>query len=190
VFGLQVEGRKNLWPARAFLVSNHSLFLDPALIADAIRPRCAFFSVLERTLEVPVLGLYVRLLGGFPLPAHRPMVRIRTAVSTALSTGRLVHFFPEGRLYHRSTALHGFHDGVFLLAVHEGVPVIPITLVATHRTWRGRVLRRWPRVRAIISNPVQPSLYMARGRSRREAARAMAEDVRGLMKQIMDANTI
>ena len=38
-YGIRIHGRKNLRVTRAFLVSNHSLVLDPAIVAHAIRPR-------------------------------------------------------------------------------------------------------------------------------------------------------
>jgi 1-acyl-sn-glycerol-3-phosphate acyltransferase len=186
VFDLRVRGKENLWPARAFLVTNHSLFLDPAVVADVIRPRRAYFSVLERTLDTPLLGSYVRLLGGFPVPAHRPLERIRTAVRRALACTGLVHFFPEGELHYRSPTLSRFRDGVFLLAIHEGVPVVPLTLVATPRTLAGHALGRWPpRVRAVISPPIDPAPYLSRGRNRIEAARAMARDAHAVMSAVL-----
>ena len=78
LYRISIEGRENLRGlGRAILVSNHTLLLDPGLIAHAIRPRRTYFTMLEETALIPFLGTFVRLLGGVPIPAARILSRWR-----------------------------------------------------------------------------------------------------------------
>jgi 1-acyl-sn-glycerol-3-phosphate acyltransferase len=57
VFRLKVTGRSNLSAISktgCFLISNHTLYLDPAIIAHAISPRRTLFSALQSTFKIPV----------------------------------------------------------------------------------------------------------------------------------------
>ena len=68
VFRLTIRGRENLRRVdSAFLVSNHTLVVDPGVIAHVIRPHRTYFTMLEETALIPYLGTFVRLLGGVPI---------------------------------------------------------------------------------------------------------------------------
>ncbi len=121
-FGLRIHGRRNLRLPRALLVSNHSMTLDPGIIAHALRPRRTLFSAMQRTFAIPVLGTYIRLLGAFPLPTKHPIERLRSPIERAAACHGFVHFFPEGKLRRGRRDVSGFQDGVFLLSVLTGIP--------------------------------------------------------------------
>ena len=93
-FGLRIHGRRNLRLPRALLVSNHSMTLDPGIIAHALRPRRTLFSAMQRTFAIPVLGTYIRLLGAFPVPTEHPIERLRSPIECAAARHGFVHFFP------------------------------------------------------------------------------------------------
>lgn len=187
VFRLRVSGKGNLRriPARgALLISNHSLYFDPGLIAHAILPRRTLFSALESTVQAaPFLGNFIRYLGAFPIPEQMGLVRLARPVREALARGWLVHFFPERDLRHQNQELQGFHPGVFFLAQLYGVPVVPITLVIRHPRLLGRrIARAYVRVRAVIGEPIHPERFAAPGLSRREAVQRMASHARQVMQ--------
>jgi chlorobactene glucosyltransferase len=90
VFGLKVYGREHLREIHGgfFLISNHSLYLDPAVIAHSVFPRRVYFSAMAATFERPILGEFIRLLGAFPLPRESCLRRIMPAIEWALRRGR------------------------------------------------------------------------------------------------------
>jgi 1-acyl-sn-glycerol-3-phosphate acyltransferase len=185
-FGVRVRGRKNLRLPRALLVSNHSLYLDPAIVAHAIRPRRTLFSAMQRTFRVPALGAFIRLLGAFPVPAEHAIERLRSAVERAAALYGFVHFFPEGRLRHGRRDVSGFHDGVFLLSVLTGIPVVPVVVVATRRRFLGRDVRSLPpRVDVVVGRAVHPDRFRAPGVRPREGARRMNRCVRAAMRSVL-----
>ena len=62
LYRITIRGRENL-PAGgpAVLVSNHTLLLDPGIIAHAVSPRRTYFTMLEETALIPFLGTFVLL---------------------------------------------------------------------------------------------------------------------------------
>ena len=182
VFGLRVRGRENLRGIEGgfFLISNHSLYLDPAIVAHAVFPRKAYFSAMEETFERPFIGRFIRLLGAFPLPRVSCIRRITPAIEWALNHGKCVHFFPEGGLSHYSRDPAEFNEGVFYLADRFSVPVVPVTLVVKEFSILGVVLPKpWIRVTVVIDPPLRPEEFREGARNgRRETVREMAREAR------------
>ena len=191
VFRLRVIGRGNLAriPRKgAFLVSNHSLYFDPGVVAHAIVPRRTLFSALESTVQSsPFLGNFIRFLGAFPIPEQMGLVRLARPVRDALASGWLVHFFPERDLKFQNRSLQPFHPGVFFLAHLFDVPVVPVTLVIRHpRLFGRRISRLLVRVTVVIDRPVYPAEFGGNGQGRKAAAERMAAAVQAGMQQRID----
>ena len=162
----RITGRENLRRrGSAILVSNHTMLMDPAVVAYALGFRRTYFTMLEETALIPYLGTFVRLLGALPIPeGSGSLISLENAARTALSQLGLLHFFPEGECYRWSQDIQPFRPGAFLLACRLGIPVIPMTTVLHERRWRGRTSVRIlgrkvpvpPVVTVIIGRPVAP----------------------------------
>ena len=190
LLNLRVIGRGNLYRLKrgAFLISNHSLYLDPGILAHVIIPRRTLFSGLESTMQArPFLGNYVRFLGAFPIPEQNALLRLVRPLRDALRRGWLVHFFPERDLKFQNRRLQPFHPGVFFLARLFEVPVVPVTLVIRHpRLFGRRISRLFVRVTAVIDRPMYPTEFGGNGRDRKAAAERMAAAVRARMQDRID----
>ncbi len=188
LFDVTVEGRERLKGVSgrpAFLVSNHLLYLDGAMVACAIFPRRTFFSALERTFSMPFVGRYIRLLGAFPLPEHDPLRGIAQPLERMLAMGWFVHFFPEGELHLRSEEIHEFKLGVFLLATMHDAAIVPLTFVLLPRPLLGRLIPRAIKVKIVVQDPIEPRDFLARHERRSAAIRAMAEETRSSMLRVI-----
>ena len=199
VYRIRITGRQNLRRVpRAVLVSNHTLLLDPGIIAHALAPCRTYFTMLEETALVPFLGTFVRLLGGVPIPERVGGLRtLDRAARFALSCTGFIHFFPEGECYVGNQQIMPFHWGAFLLAARLGVPVIPVTTVLHERRWRGkttvrilgRTVRLPPQVTIVVGEPrLTPPLAPGAGHSGslKGTAAAWAQDVRDAMQAVID----
>lgn len=197
LFGLRLRGWGNLRRARpALLVSNHTLFLDPGVLAAALFPFRTYFTMLEETALIPVLGTFVRLLGGVPIPTNPRTFRLlESDIRRGLEEMGFVHFFPEGECYQWSQEVQPFHPGVFVLAARLGVPVIPVATVLHARRWGGRSYltiagRRLyipPRVTVVFSRPIDPPSGPDGGRgSLRAAAEGLQELTRTAVQAAID----
>ena len=168
-YRIRISGREHLRGiGQAILVSNHTLIMDPAVIAHAIRPRRTYFTMLEETALIPFLGTFVRLLGALPIPEGAgSLLSLQSAAAQALSLLGLLHFFPEGECYRWSQEIQPFRPGAFLLACRLGLPVVPVTTVLHERRWRGRAAIRIlgrtipvpPVVTVVIGEPVHPARF-------------------------------
>jgi 1-acyl-sn-glycerol-3-phosphate acyltransferase len=147
-----------------FVVSNHSLYLDPALISVALYPRRVFFSAMEETFYTPVLRSYIRSLGAFPISGKMPGSILIRIIGKMIHEGRLVHVFPEGNLLHLNRKLQDFKDGVFELAALFGKPVLPLTIITIPRKSLGKTLNKFLcRVEIRIGKPIFPDSFGSNG---------------------------
>ncbi|MGA2477644.1 MAG: lysophospholipid acyltransferase family protein [Spirochaetia bacterium] len=202
-YRISITGRENLAQAQAaVLVSNHTLLLDPGIIAHAISPCRTYFTMLEDTALIPFLGTFVRLLGAVPIPESPGALRtLDSAARVALRRLGFIHFFPEGECYRGAQELHPFHPGAFLLACRLNVPILPVTTVLHEQRWLGRrsfrlfgrTLRVPPRVTIIVGRPVQPQPDLlpaadaqGNGFALKRAARTLSRQVQDIMQSTID----
>jgi 1-acyl-sn-glycerol-3-phosphate acyltransferase len=197
IFGLRLKGKGNLRHARpAFLVSNHTLFLDPGVLAASLFPFRTYFTMLEETALIPVLGTFVRLLGAVPIPTHpHNFRRFERDLSWGLGHLGFIHFFPEGECYQWNQEVQPFHPGVFLLASRLKIPVIPVATVLRRRSWGGRHYlsflgrKRYvpPHVTVVIGPPIEACPPAGRSSaSLRQAAQALQERARAWIQETID----
>jgi 1-acyl-sn-glycerol-3-phosphate acyltransferase len=166
--------------------------LDPVKIAGAPYPRLIYQTLLEATVEFPVLGTFTRLLGGVPIPRGKTGYRkILESCAAAFKHRRYLHFYPEGECFLYSQRIREFKPGAFRIAAELDIPVIPMVTVFSNglfRPWSflGRSL---PRETLVILDAVHPSQYVKRddkGEITTESVREFAEAVRRIMQNEID----
>lgn len=188
-FGVRFEGREHLSRGRegaCILVSNHSLYLDPAVIIHALFPRRAYYTGLKSHFAVPVGGAILRLMGGIPIPDVRGMRTAERTVGKALELGHHVHVFPEGEMTHMSQEIAPFQKGAFFLAIRLGVPIIPMTLAHRPRRFFGKELSpRLLQVRCVIGAPIDSARM--NGERLRDASDRLTKLVHEQMTQTISA---
>jgi len=156
--GFRVAGLENL-PATgaAIIAPNHLSWADPPAIRSVIRRTC-WFMANDFLFRVPVLGCLIPLYGAFPVKRGRVDRAALHLAEEHLKKGDLVVIFPEG-----GTSLSGrlvpFESGVALLAIRNGVPVIPLAITGTDRVLpAARPIPRFARggVTLRFGPPIQP----------------------------------
>jgi 1,2-diacylglycerol 3-alpha-glucosyltransferase len=190
VSGLRVVGRDNIKHVRGggFVVSNHVLYLDPALICVALFPRRLYFSALEETFGIPIIGSYIRMLGAFPVSGRMSGSTLVRNTLAMIREGRLVHFFPEGNLLHLSHTLQDFKPGVFGLAVLFNKPIIPLTITTVKRKFFGDALNEYAcKVVISIGKPIYPNEFDGEGKGRKKAAERMSTFLHTTMQTELDS---
>jgi 1-acyl-sn-glycerol-3-phosphate acyltransferase len=177
---------------RAITVSNHTTFLDPVKITGLMNPSLVYQTMLEATVEFPVLGTFTRLLGGVPIPRGKSGYRkIFEICGRAFRYRRFLHFYPEGECYLYSQNIHTFMGGAFRIAADLDIPVVPLVTVFSNglfKPWSfwGRSL---PKETMIVLDPVYPSEWIKRdekGEITSESVRNFAEAVRQKMQAEID----
>lgn len=127
------------WPPqkKVILISNHSSYLDPAVICAVIPGPLSFVAKVELAPQL-VAGPFLRRIG--TLFARRTDtaggIEDTKRQLEAVRSGERVVSFPEGTLT-RMPGLLGFQLGAFLVAAEAQVPVMPITIRGTRSILRG-----------------------------------------------------
>lgn len=141
------------------LVANHRSWLDGFFLLAEFppEPRLHFFADLHgataRWWQKPILDLY----GGFVYVDRRAAMD-RSAIDDALGIlrdGGVLMFYPEGLPQHDEEKVDRFRRGVGFLALHAGVPVLPVFIRGTAELYLGRPIEA--RVGDLVHLPELPA---------------------------------
>jgi 1-acyl-sn-glycerol-3-phosphate acyltransferase len=138
---LRVHGLDHLRPDGAYvLVINHNCRLAGYAVAAGIPLQWrAVLSV--RLRKIPVFAWIALLAGHIFIDTRRTPKAIATlnTATEKIRGGISVLIFPEGA-HHSGRELLPFRSGGFHLAVHAGVPIVPLTAVEHYRPGRAGVV--------------------------------------------------
>lgn len=184
VWGLyrsRVYGRKKLQSVeRAITVSNHTVLLDPVLIAASFFPDKPFQTLLEATVCAPFVGTLTRLLGGVPVPRRDiHLYFLKEGCLEAFRRKKKIHFYPEGECYLYNNVPKKFHSGAFFLSATLDVPIIPMATVFHKRRCR-------PTVHLHVLDPVYPSDYNLKKEDGSIDQQALKEYAAAIRQKIAD----
>jgi 1-acyl-sn-glycerol-3-phosphate acyltransferase len=153
--GLRAGGRHNV-PATgpALLVSNHLSYFDVFVLGIPLSRPLNY--VARSTLFLPVLGAFIRSVGGFPIQREGMGASGLKETLRRLRNGGIVILFPEGT---RSPdgRFGELKAGISVLAARARVPIIPAALAGTFEAWPRRSLlpRPYP-IRVEYGPPILP----------------------------------
>jgi 1-acyl-sn-glycerol-3-phosphate acyltransferase len=131
---LRVYGRERV-PSEGgvVLALNHFSWLDPAAFGQA-SPRTIYYMAKAEAHAVPGLGQLIRAFGTFSVrrgESDREAVRMMRAI---VRDGKALGLFAEGTRQ-RSGVPGEVKPGAAMVALHEGVPVVPAAIHGT-QGWR------------------------------------------------------
>ena len=159
-----VEGREHLPVDSAYVVmSNHQSNYDPILLLGFLHPGLSFIAKRE-LFRVPGLSYWLRRNRSLRLDRgdFRGGVDALVAYGRELKARRgCVVIFPEGsRTKHPRREIQRFMGGSLMLALENGLPVVPVALDGTRLAGTRASLVRTPRrerlIRLRIMAPIPP----------------------------------
>lgn len=174
---LHVVGRENIESGRSCVfIANHASNLDPSSLAIAVDTPVRF--VVKSSLRhVPLFGqaakmahmIFVERSSG-----ERAVQRLQEAAAE-MKDGISACFFAEGTRS-RDGQLGTFKKGGFMLALSGGLPVVPVTVIGSHRLFPVGSARIRPGVvTVVIGEPVETA---GRGLEDRDA---LMDEVHGII---------
>lgn len=169
------------------IAANHASNLDPVVIGSWIIPKIGrrFQWLGKRELfEWPVIGYIARHGGVHPVDRSTADVEAFRLARRILDEGHVLFVFPEGT---RSPdgALQAARDGVAVLALRSGAPIVPVGISGSDRVWpRSRKLPRpGGRLTIRVGTPFRIADELPAGTERR-AAKGLATTI--LMRRIAE----
>ena len=125
------------------IVANHASNLDAPVIGAWLIPRLGrriHWLGKKELFDWPVIGWVATQGGVHPVERGAADVEAFRLAQRILDEGQILFVFPEGTRS-RNGALQAGHDGVALLALRSGAPVLPVGIAGSDRVWpRGQRL--------------------------------------------------
>ncbi len=132
---IAVRAAQGFDPTRTcFLLVNHVNLFDPFVLYATV-PQFFRGLELESHFRIPVYGWMMKRFGNVPVPdTNRPsdLKRMWRLSREAIDSGVSLAIFPEGQRT-RDGHVGPFKEGVFRMALHFGVPIVPVSLVGAYR---------------------------------------------------------
>jgi 1-acyl-sn-glycerol-3-phosphate acyltransferase len=181
---VRIAGALDAIPREGPLIvaANHVSNADGVAIAGWLQPalgRRIHWLAKKEMVEWPVLGGVVRRLSVHPVDRGRADVEAFRVAERVLEAGNVLLVFPEGTRS-RTGALAEARDGLALLALRTGAPILPVGIDGTDRVWpRGTFPRPGGRVTVRVGEAFRVADVLPTGVDRR-AAKGLAT------KAIMD----
>ena len=174
-----IDGHRVPTTGPVLFASNHTGLIDGPLVFG-LAPRPAHF-VVKQEMFHGFTGWVLHQMGQIPIDRSSAD---RTAITTALAVlarGGVVGVFPEG---HRGRGdVAAVHAGVTFLAMASGAPIVPVACLGTRPG--GLSVSRPPRpghrLAVVFGDPI--TLSAPPGVPRREASRALTEQVRATLAE-------
>jgi 1-acyl-sn-glycerol-3-phosphate acyltransferase len=172
---ISVEGAIDQIPSEGpiILAANHASNLDAIVIGSWLIPRLGrriHWLGKKELFAWPLVGWAAANGGVHPVDRGRADVEAFRLAQRILDEGNILFVFPEGT---RSPdgALQAGQEGVAVLAIRTGAPIVPIAISGSNRVWpKGqRLPHPGGRVTVRIGPPFRPAELLPPGTDRRTA---------------------
>ena len=126
LFPWRARGMENVPEGPSLLCPNHAHAIDPVLVALSLPNDFGIrFMGKEELFSKPVLGWFLRGVGGFPVKrGGNDLTAMKTSIKTLQDGGRLL-VFPEGTRVKQQGEVEA-KGGVIVMAARTGAPIVPV----------------------------------------------------------------
>lgn len=138
LFGLDAWGLEHIPREGPFIVvANHPSYVDPLMVGAWLRGIPQRIMTWDAVFRAPLLGLWVRKAGAFPVPLHTPRgtIMANRLSEKILERGGVLLLFPEGGRSKATGEMHSFKPGIGRLVARVGCPVVPVSVLGNWRVW-------------------------------------------------------
>ncbi len=146
---IKVSGRENVPKDRpCLIVGNHLSHFDPPLLCIATDVPMAYVAK-EELFEVPILKHLINFYGAIPINRAKTQKSTIKTVKKIFEAGWNVGMFVEGTRSKTPGTLGRPHLGAAYFAYTNKVPILPVGIIDTHKSWK--------QAEARIGKPFEPS---------------------------------
>ena len=182
---LRVYGKERVPRQGGCVVAcNHFSWIDPPVLGAAC-PRTIYYMAKVEAHVVAGLGQLIRAFGTFPVrrgESDREAVRLMREI---VREGKALGLFVEGTRQ-RSGVPGTVQPGAAMVAIQEGVPIVPAAVHGSH-DWR---LGSFAPVSVAWGEPLRLDGLPKGGRGYREASRLLEAEIRRLWEFLVDMHRL
>lgn len=192
IFGLRVAGREHLAGGPQILAANHVSNFDPLVVGWAAAREVHFLAKEELFLQSRAFAALIRSWNAHPLRRGEADAGALKQCSRLLRSGETLVLFPEGTRS-KTGEMRKFKPGIGMLAITNGVPVVPVRICGMERTlishWVDRDFVRLgfrvrpamlATIRVLFGEPVSPVGYS----HDRSGYEGLADEVDGRVRKL------
>jgi 1-acyl-sn-glycerol-3-phosphate acyltransferase len=155
------------------LAANHASNLDAVVIGSWLIPRLGrriHWLGKKELFAWPIIGWTATHGGVHPVERGAADIEAFRLARRILDEGHVLFVFPEGTRS-KDGALQQARDGLAVLALRTGAPIVPLAISGSNRVWpRGQKLPRpGGHVKIRVGRPFQPADLLPPGTDRRTA---------------------
>lgn len=162
------------------IVTNHTSNVDPITVALATKRRMSFMAKKELFVN-PLLGRFLRSLGGYPIDrAEMDRDALRHSIRL-LQTGQVLAIFPEGTRGN-GVDLLPFKNGAAYIASQAPCTVVPMGIR------RGNSLFKYFRPPVEVNIGAGLTYRVKEGESKRDALERFLAEQEAAVRQLMTKN--
>ncbi len=183
---LKVEGAANIPSAGGFILApaGHRSYLDTPVVTQA-SDRVLRFMGANSFFEKPVLGSFLRAMGGFPVDRDASDRQALGLAEQVLSQGEPLVMFPEGARFSGAEVLP-IKPGIAFIAARAQVPIVPVGIGGLEQIMgKGRLWIRPGRCSLVIGEPMLPPTKEG-SRVKRSAVQTYSEEVQLNLQSVFD----
>jgi 1-acyl-sn-glycerol-3-phosphate acyltransferase len=177
---LRVYGKERIPDGGVVLAFNHFSWIDPPAFGEA-SPRTIYFMAKIEAHRVPGLGQLIRAFGTFSVrrgESDREAVRRMREV---VGGGHALGLFAEGT--RQRTGIPGkVQPGAAMVALQEGVPVVPAAIHGSHE-WRPG---NWKPVSIVWGEPMHFDDLPKNGKGYRAASAQIEREIHRLWRWLAE----
>jgi 1-acyl-sn-glycerol-3-phosphate acyltransferase len=187
-----VEGAEDVPNEPGVIVaSNHLSIMDPLVVCATVEglvKRRVRYMAKGEAFAWPVLGRLMTAYGGFGVRRGRPDRDAYRMAREVLASGDWLGLAPEGTRS-RTGSLGEPKQGVALLAVRTGAPILPVGISGTERLWPvgGRFPRLGTTVTLRFGSVIRGGDATSEARPDRDAVAAETEELMRTIAALLPA---
>ena len=135
VHPVKTFGKENIpGEGKVIVCANHQSLQDPLLMATYLN-RYLHFMAKKELFKNKLFGKFLSALGAFPVArGENDLSAIRTSFKI-LAEDQAIGIFPEGTRFHDGE-MHALQNGVAMMALRSGAPVIPAYIEGNYKLFR------------------------------------------------------
>lgn len=130
---------KGLYRGKSIVVSNHTGYIDPAIISYAFWCRRINFVATDELFKVKGFGLALKAFKCIPINKENVSVKTFKEVKERLERGHLVGLFPEGQVETQDN-LVAFKSGAAMMALMSSSSIIPMYIHKRTKWYKRQVV--------------------------------------------------
>ena len=123
---LHSEDKKHI-KGGALIISNHITLFDPMYLMLSITSRRHHFICMDELCNKGFSRwLYTKCFLCIPISRESVTIEQIKSIISHLKNGDLVSMFPEGKINEEDDNVRTFKNGMVMMAMRSGVPIIPV----------------------------------------------------------------